>query len=85
MNLLQGTDDLPVGHAGIDQRLTESAPHSSNSVCGARSIIRANALVTLGTKIASGSLVLGLPAKVVRQLAPNEQKDIANQFLCRAG
>src|SRR5438874_3259903 len=44
---------------------------------GARSIIGANALVTIGTKIPPGSLVLGSPAKVKRQLTLDEQKDIA--------
>jgi len=44
---------------------------------GARSIIGANALVTLGTKIPPGSLVLGAPAKIRRQLTPDEQKNIA--------
>ena len=44
---------------------------------GARSIIGANALVTLGTKIPPGSLVLGSPAKVVRQLTLDQQNDIA--------
>ena len=44
---------------------------------GARSIIGANALVTLGMKIPPGSLVLGSPAKVVRQLTLDQQKDIA--------
>ncbi|HYK24215.1 MAG TPA: gamma carbonic anhydrase family protein [Candidatus Acidoferrum sp.] len=44
---------------------------------GARSIIGANALVTIGTKIPPGSLVLGSPAKIRRQLSLDEQKDIA--------
>jgi gamma-carbonic anhydrase len=44
---------------------------------GARSIIGANALVTAGTKIPPGSLVLGSPAKIRRQLSLDEQKDIA--------
>ena len=44
---------------------------------GARSIIGANALVTLGMKIPSGSLVLGSPAKIRRQLTLDEQNDIA--------
>jgi carbonic anhydrase/acetyltransferase-like protein (isoleucine patch superfamily) len=44
---------------------------------GARSIIGANALVTMGTKIPPGSLVLGSPAKIRRQLSLDEQKDIA--------
>jgi len=44
---------------------------------GARSIIGANALVTLGAKIPPGSLVLGSPAKVKRALTLEEQNDIA--------
>jgi len=44
---------------------------------GARSIIGANALLTIGTKIPAGSLVLGSPAKIRRQLSLDEQKDIA--------
>jgi carbonic anhydrase/acetyltransferase-like protein (isoleucine patch superfamily) len=44
---------------------------------GARSIIGANALITMGTTIPPGSLVLGSPAKIRRQLSIDEQKDIA--------
>ena len=44
---------------------------------GARSIIGANALVTMGMKIPPGSLVLGSPAKIRRELMLDEQKDIA--------
>src|SRR5216684_8223141 len=44
---------------------------------GARSIIGANALVTLGMSIPAGSLVLGSPAKIRRQLTLDEQNDIA--------
>jgi gamma-carbonic anhydrase len=44
---------------------------------GARSIIGANALITIGTKIPPGSLVLGSPAKIRRELTLDEQKDIA--------
>jgi carbonic anhydrase/acetyltransferase-like protein (isoleucine patch superfamily) len=40
---------------------------------GARSIIGAGAIVTGGKKIPPGSLVLGTPGKVVRQLALEEQ------------
>jgi carbonic anhydrase/acetyltransferase-like protein (isoleucine patch superfamily) len=48
---------------------------------GARSIIGAKALVTLGMKIPPGSLVLGAPAKIKRQLTLDEQKDIARWAL----
>ena len=41
---------------------------------GARSIIGAGALVTGGTRIPPGSLVLGSPGKVARQLSLDEQK-----------
>jgi len=44
---------------------------------GARSIVGANALVTIGTKIPPGSLVLASPAKIRGQLTLDEQKDIA--------
>jgi gamma-carbonic anhydrase len=43
---------------------------------GARSIIGANALVTQHVKIPPGSLVLGSPAKIVRQLDMAEQQSI---------
>lgn len=43
---------------------------------GTRSIVGANALVTAHTKIPPGSLVLGSPAKVTRQLADAEQANI---------
>lgn len=42
-------------------------------VIGARSIVGAGALVTKGTRIPPGSLVLGAPAKVVRALSADEQ------------
>jgi carbonic anhydrase/acetyltransferase-like protein (isoleucine patch superfamily) len=43
---------------------------------GPRCIIGAGALVTGGKKIPEGSMVLGSPAKVVRQLTPEEQSSI---------
>ena len=43
---------------------------------GARSIIGANTLVTAGTNIPPGSLVVGSPGKVVRQLSLDEQSGI---------
>jgi len=46
------------------------------AVIGARSIIGAGALVTGGTRIPPGSLVLGSPAKVVRELSPDEQAKV---------
>ena len=43
------------------------------AVIGKQSIIGAKALVTQGTKIPPGSLVLGAPAKVVRKLTDQER------------
>jgi carbonic anhydrase/acetyltransferase-like protein (isoleucine patch superfamily) len=43
------------------------------AVIGKQSIIGARALVTQGTKIPPGSLVLGAPAKVVRKLSKEER------------
>jgi carbonic anhydrase/acetyltransferase-like protein (isoleucine patch superfamily) len=43
---------------------------------GARSIIGAHALVTQHTKIPPGSLVLGAPARVVRNLSLAEQAEV---------
>ena len=48
------------------------------AVIGERSIIGAGALVTGGTVIPPGSLVLGSPAKVVRTLPLDEQANIKN-------
>jgi carbonic anhydrase/acetyltransferase-like protein (isoleucine patch superfamily) len=43
---------------------------------GARSIIGANALVTKDTKVPPGSLVVGSPGKIVRQLSLDEQRSL---------
>ena len=43
---------------------------------GAQSIIGAGALITMGTEIPPGSLVLGSPAKVVRSLSDDERKNL---------
>jgi carbonic anhydrase/acetyltransferase-like protein (isoleucine patch superfamily) len=60
------------------------------AVIGRQSIIGAKALVTQGTKIPAGSLVLGAPAKVVRALTKEEragvkywaQKYVENSAYC---
>lgn len=46
------------------------------AVIGERSIVGAGAVVTGGTIVPPGSLVLGTPAKVVRTLSQDEQKDV---------
>ena len=60
------------------------------AVIGKQTIIGAKALVTQGTKIPPGSLVLGAPARVVRKLSPEEraglkwwaQKYVDNSAYC---
>ena len=46
------------------------------AVIGRQSVIGARALVTQGQRIPPGSLVLGVPARVVRPLAPKERAHI---------
>ena len=46
------------------------------AVIGAQSIVGANALVTQGTKVPAGSLVLGSPAKIMRALSAEERNGL---------
>ena len=46
------------------------------AVVGSQCIIGAKALVTQGTRIPDGSLVLGCPAKVVRALSPAQRSSL---------
>ena len=48
------------------------------AVIGRNSIIGAQALVTQGMIVPPGSLVLGVPGKIARTLAPDEQAEIRN-------
>ena len=91
------SDDLPalvgervtVGHGAILHACTVSdevlvgmgAVILDGAEIGARSIIGARTLITGGTKIPPGSLVLGSPGKVVRQLDQAEQAGIARWAL----
>ncbi len=54
---------------------------------GRHCIIGAHALVTPGTRIAAGSMVLGAPGKVVRTLSPQERAGIrywADKYVANA-
>jgi carbonic anhydrase/acetyltransferase-like protein (isoleucine patch superfamily) len=58
------------------------------AVIGKQCLIGANALITQGTKIPPGSLVLGSPARVVRRLTPKERanlKRMAEKYVALAG
>lgn len=73
-------DDVTIGHraiihgARIEERclIGMGAIILDNAVVGADSIVGANALVTKNTVIPPRSLVLGSPAKVVRELTKEE-------------
>ena len=74
-------NDVTIGHAAIIHACTVEdecligmrATVMDGAVIGHNSIVGAGALVTQGTHIPPGSLVMGSPAKVVRQLEPEEQ------------
>lgn len=104
--VLHLADDFPcrlgnwvtVGHGAIVHACTVGdevlvgmgAVILDGAVIGKQSLIGAKALVTQGTRIPPGSLVLGAPAKVVRQLTAKEraglkwwaQKYVANGAYC---
>ncbi|MDR2862783.1 MAG: gamma carbonic anhydrase family protein [Puniceicoccales bacterium] len=82
------SDDMPVsigkyctiGHRAMVHACTiedgcligMSATILDGAVIGAGSIVGAHSLVTKGTKVPPNSLVMGVPAKVVRPLRPDE-------------
>ena len=80
---------VTVGHAAIVHACTVGdevligmgAIILDGAEIGARAIIGANALVTAGMKIPPGSLVVGSPAKVRRQLDAAEQAKIKSWAL----
>jgi carbonic anhydrase/acetyltransferase-like protein (isoleucine patch superfamily) len=90
--VLHLADDYPcilgryvtVGHSAIVHACTVEdecligmgATILDGAVIGAQSIIGANALVTQGTVVPPGSMVLGSPAKVVRQLTPQQRESL---------
>lgn len=73
-------DDVTIGHNAVVHACTIEdncligmhATVLSGAVVGRGSIVGANALVTENARIPPGSLVLGVPGKVVRALTPEE-------------
>jgi carbonic anhydrase/acetyltransferase-like protein (isoleucine patch superfamily) len=88
-SVLHLADDYPcivgnyvtVGHSAIVHACTigdevlvgMGATVLDGATIGNQCLIGANSLVTVGTKIPAGSLVLGSPAKVVRKLTAKER------------
>src|SRR5580698_10480823 len=74
-------DYVTVGHSAVVHACTignevligMGAIVLDGAVVGEQSLIGAKALVTQGTKIPAGSMVLGAPAKVVRELTAKER------------
>ena len=88
-------DNVTVGHAAIvhGATLEDNVMIGMRAVVlnaakiGAGSIVGAGALVTEGTVIPPGSLVLGMPAKVVRQTTAEQQDRLVKtaEHYVRAG
>lgn len=95
--VLHNADDYPcilgdlvtIGHSAVIHACTikdevlvgMGAIVLDGAVIGEQSIIGANALVTSGTEIPPGSLVLGSPAKIVRQLSDKERSEVKDWAL----
>lgn len=77
-------DDVTIGHSAIIHGCTienkcligMGAIILNGAVIGEGSLVGAGALVTQGTKIPPNSLVIGSPARVKRQLTPQEAESI---------
>lgn len=86
-------DRVSVGHNVVlhgctiedDVLIGMSSTVMNGAVIGSGSIIGAGALVTQGTQIPPNSLVLGSPAKVVRETTEQERQNIDRNWKAYAG
>ncbi len=84
-------DDVSIGHNAVVHGATlengalvgMGAVVLDNAVIGEGSIVGAGAVVTKGTVIPPNSLVMGVPAKVIRTLAPGSNMENAANYLTR--
>ena len=51
-----------------------------NAVVESGAIIAANALVTAGTRVEGGCIYAGVPAKKIKEVSPEQQKDIVERI-----
>lgn len=83
--------DVSIGHNAVVHSCTVEdgaligmgAVVLDNAVVGAGSIVAAGAVVTKGTVIPPHSLVMGVPAKVVRELEPGVNQPNADHYVIR--
>ncbi|MEE8716699.1 MAG: gamma carbonic anhydrase family protein [Coriobacteriales bacterium] len=76
---------VTIGHAAVvhcarvgdDTLVGMGATLLSGAVIGAGSLIAAGALVSEGRRVPAGSLVMGVPGRVVRQVSPEQRDCIA--------
>jgi carbonic anhydrase/acetyltransferase-like protein (isoleucine patch superfamily) len=85
-------DYVTVGHAavvhaceildncliGMNSTILDTAKINKNS------IVAAGAVVTQGKEFLPGTLIMGVPAKAVRKLSPNEMENIKNHAISYA-
>ncbi len=62
---------------GDDTLVGMGATLLSGAVIGAGSLIAAGALISEGRRVPAGSLVMGVPGRVVRQVSPEQRDYIA--------
>jgi gamma-carbonic anhydrase len=78
-------DDVTVGHSAVLHGATigdrcligMGAKVLDNAVIGAESLIAAGSVVREGFQVPNGTLVAGVPAKVVRELSDEERRKVA--------
>ena len=81
-------DNVSIGHnATIHGATIESnsligmgATVLDNAVVESGAIVAANALVTSGMRVESGWIYAGVPAKKIKQVSPEQQKDIVERI-----